>query len=170
MNVQIEQLTEKELDKFYNLFSKLIKSEFPDLTEKIVHYILNNKRAWTKSSYKYSFKIGGRILLGAFESEKLVGIVDAWLPFGGVSFLNWLLVDGTYQRQGIGRKLLKELENIFKKHGGHSIYIYTAERNIPFYQKQGFELIGMYKKSWYGLDKYIMSKLIQEPREENFLK
>jgi hypothetical protein len=33
----------------------------------------------------------------------------------------------------------------------------------------GFTLVGLQEKAWFGVDVYIFTKLIQEPKEENFL-
>jgi GNAT superfamily N-acetyltransferase len=88
----------------------------------------------------------------------------------GVGNCSWLMVDRTHQKKGIGKKLVTAMEEEMKKIGDHSVNIYASEWNIPFYKKLGYELVGLYKKAWFGADYYLFVKTIQEPKEENFLR
>ena len=100
------------------------------------------------------------MILGAWQGDKIVGVLDAGLPMGGVCFCNWLMVDRLMQRKGIGTKLLLKLEEMMKEKGAHMIYLYSSEKNNPYYEKIDYELIGNMKKSWFGQDHHLFTKQI----------
>lgn len=76
------------------------------------------------------------------EDERILG------GFIGNIFWNWcdlrfLWVDESVQGQGWGKKLLQSAENELQKHGCLGICCDTASfQSFPFYQSQGFTLIG----------------------------
>ena len=66
---------------------------------------------------------------------------------------------------------MREWERIVKKMGGHLLFLDDAEgRNLAYYRKSGFKRTGLLPKAWLGKDTYIFTKLIQKPREKNYLK
>ena len=46
----------------------------------------------------------------------------------------------------------------------------SAEKTLKFYEKLGYKIIGHDTKGYFGGDEYLLKKLIQEPKEENFLR
>lgn len=168
--VTIKRITPEDLDVFFDLFSGLVKTQFNEYSDKTKEFMVTHKKAWSKETYKRLISDTTRILLGAWKSRKLVGILDAEIMIGGVSLCTWLIVDPGFQRKGVGKKLLKSWEHLVRKEGIHSLFLYSSKHVIPFYKKMGFEVSGLHKKGWFGSDEYILTKLIQEPKEENFLK
>jgi GNAT superfamily N-acetyltransferase len=165
----IRRLTEADLDIFFTTFSSLLETQFPEYTERSINYMLTNPRAWNKENFRSVLERESRIVLGAFIEESLVGLIEAEEPFGGVSLGVWLMVDPPFQKHGIGTALLTEWAKKVKELGGHNLYLYAEKRNKAFYEKVGFTLVGLQEKAWFGVDVYIFTKLIQEPKEENFL-
>ena len=167
--VIIEKVIEKDLDEFFKVFSGLIQSEMLEYSERTRKYFYTNNRAINKKVLKR--KLGeGNIVLSATLKKKIVGILIADRPFGGISICHWLAVDRQFQMMGIGRSLLLGWEKISKDDGAHGLRLETDKRNIDFYKKMGFSLIGLDKRGEFGTDNYVMKKLIQTPKEENFLK
>jgi len=99
-----------------------------------------------------------------------VGIFIADKLYGGISYGVWLIVDSNFQGRGIGESLLKHWEDEVKKQGGHGLKLEADKRNVEYYKKMGFRLVGLEKKSYYGLDEYVFQKTIAQPKEENFFK
>jgi len=164
----IDKVGEKNLDEFFKVFSRLIQSEMLEYSERTRKYFYTNNRAMNKKVLKW--KLGkGDIVLSA-TLKKMVGILIADRPFGGISIGHWLVVDRQFQMIGIGRSLLLEWEKISKDDGAHGLRLETDKRNIDFYKKMGFSLVGLDKRGEFGTDNYIMKKVIQTPKEENFLK
>jgi GNAT superfamily N-acetyltransferase len=168
MKAQIRKIEKNEIDIFFDVFSKCIKTQFPEYSINKIRYFLS--KMWSKKEYRKCFADKARFILGAWIDRRLVGILDAKMPVGGVSRCVWLMVELDFQGQGVGKKLLDEWERIVKIKGAHSLYLDADNRNVPFYKKVGFSKIGFWKKSWFGNDMYLFAKTIQEPREENYLK
>ncbi len=169
-DVKIRKIKLEDLDDFYTLFSNWVRTQFPEYDEKMVNYLLANKNAYTKENYREKIKKQTRFLIGAFVNNKITGMLDAAPPNTGLSFCSWLIVDPDMQKRGIGKKLLKEWEEEMKKQGVHALYLVSDDRNITYYEKLGFTHIGKFKKAWFGVDTNYLSKQIQEPRGENYLK
>ena len=110
------------------------------------------------------------MILGAYSRGLIVGFAHGTLPWGGISIVYWLAVDPKFQHKGIGTAILKEWEKIAEEKGAHSIHLDSNKKNLKFYEKLGYKVIGFDEKSWFGASGYILTKLIQEPKEENFLK
>ena len=80
----------------------------------------------------------------AFDGEKIVGLIR--LVGDGFSsvFVQDLIVLPTYQRQGIGRALMKQALGDFK--GAYQVQLVTeqTEKNVGFYRSIGFETLSTY--------------------------
>lgn len=163
---EIRPLTTKDKDQYLDLFSKLLSIDFPEYSKKIKEYVFNEQ----KKLYKERIQSPQEFLYGAFQGETLTGIIEGGLLGGGVSYCSWLLVHPDFQHQGIGKSLLHTCEEQLIEKGIHSLHLYSAKWNNPYYEKMGFELVGLYKNAWYGSSDYFFIKTIQEPKEENFLK
>ena len=88
-----------------------------------------------KNAYAHSLKI-----LGAYENEKLIGIIRVVGDDYSVIFIQDLLVSPEYQRQGIGTALLKQIlqdyEHVYQTH----LLTENTEKIIRFYQSLGFTM------------------------------
>jgi dihydrofolate synthase/folylpolyglutamate synthase len=82
-----------------------------------------NERAKTRSVYV------------ALENNKLVGMVEATYP----DHLNRIFVNENYQGKGIGKKLMKKIENTFKQKGSMKMKVYASPFAIRFYQSIGYK-------------------------------
>lgn len=59
----------------------------------------------------------------------------------GCAYLSWVAVDADHQRQGIGTRLVRRLEELFKEEGMRTIVADTPETNVParnFLEQLGF--------------------------------
>ncbi|MBI1919288.1 GNAT family N-acetyltransferase [Candidatus Microgenomates bacterium] len=168
--VNIKTITKKEFGEFYKLFSSLVKTQFSEYSKKSIEWMLTSKRAFEKESMQKAIKNKQMMTIGAYVSDAIVGFAYGELPFGGLSRVYWLAIDPIFQRKGIGRALLGKWEEIVKNLGVHAVHLYSAQHNINFYKKLGYKIIGFDEKSYFGQDCYIFKKIIQEPKEENFLR
>ena len=88
-----------------------------------------------KNAYAHSLKI-----LGAYENEKLIGIIRVVGDGYSIVFIQDLLVYPEYQRRGIGTALLKQIlqdyEHVYQKH----LLTENTERTIQFYKSLGFTM------------------------------
>ncbi len=81
---------------------------------------------------------GSLCVLGAFESDQLVGIIRAVGDGQTIVFVQDIIVLPEYQRKGIGTKLLKTLME--KYHDVYQMELLTdnTEKTKAFYRSVGF--------------------------------
>lgn len=80
------------------------------------------------------------------------------LKEGGHQIIFTIAVDPEYRGHSIGSKLLDAIEAISKKANRESISLTSLKRNVPFYEKNGFENKGVADsehadETWYNLVK-----------------
>jgi len=169
MDIIVRQTTKEEIDEYFDFFSKSVQALFPEYTENTRKFFYTNSRALNKEEILKKIE-EGHVVLEALVDDKIAGLLIAGKPFGGVSFCHWLMVDPNFQRKGIGTKLLTYWEEIVKEMGAHNLKLEAIDKNLKFYGDFGFETLGLEKKGSFGTDNYILRKIIQEPKEENYLK
>ncbi|MCR5722797.1 MAG: GNAT family N-acetyltransferase [Lachnospiraceae bacterium] len=79
-------------------------------------------------------------LVARNEEGKAVGVL-----FGLTDFCYWLYVtdlgvDRDYERQGLGRRLMKEAHELAGGEKDIALYLIANENAVPFYQKLGMKL------------------------------
>lgn len=162
MEIFIRPLNTKDKKQLQDLFKKTVHSEFPEYSAGLKHYY---------SSGKYFERMMALpITFGAFEKEQLIGFIIAEDAFGGIVFAHWLTIMREYQKKGIGKKLVRTLEEEAIQRGAHGIYLEADIRNVPFYESLGYSILGHDEHGYFGLDEYFMKKLLQNPIEEAYLK
>lgn len=95
---------------------------------------------------------GNTILMGAFVDKKLIGFI--WLYIHNYFdeqriHINQIIVSQNYRSKGIGKKLIKEVESIAKKHKIKTIDLFVSEINqnaINFYESLNFTTERRYMK------------------------
>lgn len=159
--VTIRLLTREDQGELENLYKKLTLSEFPEYTP-------NTRQYFTKEYMHKHMK--SSVKIGAFVNNILVGYLIAGQTEGGVMFIYWLAIAPDFQRKGMGKQMLAEIEKIALSQGAHTIHLESAHKNCPFYLSQGYEQFGFDKESYYGADSYLLKKMLRKAEEKNFLK
>lgn len=121
MNYTIEEYTE------FN------EAEILDLYTSVGWTNYTNNPLMLKNSYANSLKV-----LGAYDDNKLIGIIRAVGDGYSVIFIQDILVKPEYHRNGIGRALIKKLMNAYRH--VYQIHLYTdnTDKIISFYKSLGF--------------------------------
>lgn len=163
--LEIKPLNVTDKAQYLELFSKLLSVAFPEYSEKTKKYLNETKEK------TFIDEVENKVFFyfGAWKENTLVGIIEGGFLGGGVAYCSWLLVHPDFQHQGIGKKLLDSIEEMLIKKGIHSLHLYASKWNNPYYEKMGFEQVGLYRNAWYGSSDYLYAKTIQEPKEKNFL-
>lgn len=161
-DISIREIKKSDKTAFDVAYTSIIQSEFPEYTQATRDYFTEEyKKRMLKAAYK----------IGAFQDDNLVGfLLAADKPMGGVLFVNWLAIAKEHQHKGIGRKLLDHIDVIARDLGCHAIYLEMNNRNLGFYNKCGYEVIGHDPKGYFGTDNYFMKKTLRESDEKLFLK
>ena len=96
------------------------------------------------------------------ETGEIIGgcIAEAWEYHWSRMFLNDLWVDERYRHQGIGSRILREVERIAREKGCRVVTLGTASYMArPFYEKHGYTVFTTLKKPngylSYSLVKYL---------------
>lgn len=95
------------------------------------------------------------------EADEIVGgLTGEW--FSNTVFIEFLWLDESYRKSGLGRQLMTRLEQEVKPKGVSRLYLDTYSfQALDFYIKLGFEKVGQY--TGYpsdGINKYVLQKVL----------
>lgn len=158
----------KDLDRFFLFFVRSIRKQFPQYTPKTRDYFL--KRIYSQKVLKRQLQDKEIMIYLALDQKKVVGYLMVLPLLGGICLGVWLAVSESYQRKGIASKLLEIWEKDARGLGIHKLHLWTDQKNLEFYKRRGFRLVGKIPQNFYGVDDYLFYKSIQKPQEKNFLK
>lgn len=108
------------------------------------------KRGWEKVGRdlygdrlyrKYPWNHDETVYVSAYDGTRLVGYAHLWIE-GGVAFIEELLLDETVRGQGVGKRLMAQIESLAAKRRCHKIFLDTDPELEPansFYQACGFK-------------------------------
>jgi len=138
MEIKIEALSIKHLDKLYEIEKQCFKQE-----------------AFTKQQLAYLLTDYNSIGLAACVNGEIAGFAIARVDIGiNAQFVHILTLDITpvYRRKGIAHTVLHEIETLFKEKGIKECRLEVREGNVAalsFYQKLGYKQISRLEK-YYG--------------------
>lgn len=111
-----------DVDKVINLYCRCsLRSRRP----------VDNKAAFEKMINN------ANLIISAWHSERLVGMARCLSDLAVVTYLADLVVDEDYQRQGIGKQLIKEVQR--NTDDNCKIVLLAAPTANDYYPKLGFE-------------------------------
>lgn len=160
--INIRKLTYKDEKELTKVYSETVYHDFPEYTEKTRKFFLTRSYRDDMFSLKSKF--------GMFRDKKMIGYLVVWGPHGGVAYIYWFAILKAFRNQGLGGKFLEWFENWCLKQGVHNIQLQADERNLKFYKERGYEVWGADLQSYFGIDTNMLRKLIQKPKEKNYLK
>lgn len=164
MEIKIEKLQPRDLDAFWQVFSQVLRSDFPGYTKAVINYFLN--RIYTKKAFNYWLLSSWKIVLVAKLEERIVGFAVLDKPYGGVCFCRWLGILKGFRNKGIGKRLIKEWINYATSLGCHKVELASQPEAKDFYKKCNLDLEGKRQMSYFGIDQFIFGKVIGKPKDE----
>lgn len=75
------------------------------------------------------------LVVSAWDGERLVGVARSLSDFCFATYLSDLAVDEAYQRQGIGRELVRRTQ---EAGGSATIFLFSAPQAVDYYPRIGF--------------------------------
>jgi ribosomal-protein-alanine N-acetyltransferase len=114
-----------------------------------------NEEAFTRKQIAQLFKDYSAISLVAKENDKIIGFVIGMIYFDRNASAGHILtidVSPANRRKGVGSKLLRTIETIFKEKGVKTSNLEVREDNVAainLYEKLGYQRIGTLK-NYYG--------------------
>ena len=103
----------------------------------------------------------GHTPLNIVEYDETGAIIGGILggTYWGWLYVDILWVDENRRRQGIGSKLLQKAEHEAARRGCHHVHLDTMSWQAPaFYQKHGYEILGVLPDIPEGNQKYLLFK------------
>ena len=162
MKVKINQLRLDNFEKFYSFAKDFVLNQFLDYPSRVRRIYW--EKEFNRTDLRKKIKKGQARILTAIVEAEIVGFGLLEIDNLGGIYLSWLCVDKGFRGKGIGSSLLERVDKLALQRKCHFIYLYTENgRNIDFYKKRGFDLVGLHKESWCGMDEYIMQKNISKP-------
>ncbi len=129
----IQRATESDAKEILALQKLAYISEaeiYNDFTIHPLHQTLNEITSEIEMQY----------VLKCVMNDRIVGAVRAYMT-EGTCFICRLIVHPKFQNQGIGTKLLKEIENHFDRAKRFELFTgHKSQKNLHLYQKHGFEI------------------------------
>ena len=156
LNIVIRTLSLPEFKDLLNKLIEIYQSGYKGL-EKYAY----QKRHDIKSYLKWLYKTDPESFLVAFKNNRPISFIAGcrfWQDklYGEIGEIHELVVDKPFQGKGVGKKLLQETINNFKK-DHDKIGLWVGEHNdqaIAFYKKMGFKVGGQVGK-WLRMIKEI---------------
>ena len=108
----------------------------------------------------------GHTPLQIVEYDEAGNVIGGLLggTYWGWMYLDILWVREDYRKRGIGSKLLSAAEREAVARGCHHVHLDTMSWQAPvFYQKRGYEVIGVLPDIPKGHQKYLLMKALDNP-------
>ena len=100
------------------------------------------------------------------EGNVIGGILGG--TYWGWMYVDILWVHRDHRQKGIGTRLLFEAEQEAVRRGCHHVHLDTMSWQAPeFYQKHGYEVIGVLPDIPQGYQKYLLQKALSDPKSES---
>lgn len=119
--MEIRELTTFELDVLLDLYDRVGWTNYTQRPEML------------KKAYENSL-----LILGAYDGDKLVGIIRTVGDGSSVVFIQDILVYPEYQRKGIGTQLLREVMDRYSSVYQMELMTDNTAKTVSFYQSVGF--------------------------------
>lgn len=110
-----------------------------------------------RENFSFVLENENYLYLVAFFNKNIVAYAGASISYEQGELLS-ICVDGSYRKQGLATKILKELFFILKHTGVLKIFLEVNKNNAPalnLYKKIGFEFLSE-RKNYYGKDSAIV--------------
>lgn len=108
------------------------------------------------SSYAHNNEINGDFII--YDNENVIGGAIGKIQFGWYHLSDFYIKE-QYRKQGLGREIIKKIEEFAKEHNALGIQVESWSFQAPkFYQKQGYKIWGEFKDYPPGVVCYCLYK------------
>ena len=80
--------------------------------------------------------------IAAFENNKVIGVGRIQLEYDLTARIRYMAIHERFRNQGIGSKLLNELEQIATRNNICMCWLYARQDAVPFYLHNSYEIKG----------------------------
>lgn len=130
-----------------------------ELTEDQAEYIDEQLENYDKEYIKY--RLEGGIHIGIEENGALIGGLNACMTAFHILYVETMFVSEKYRRQGIGTKIMLEMERQAKELGANMIRLDTFNwQGYEFYKSLNYKEVGHYFNESDNFHEYFFLKEI----------
>ena len=148
-----------DISIFFDFFKQSIDTQFEDYSKETLTYF--TQKDYDKWWISKSISDKSKYIYLAMFNEKIVGFILFSKVYGGVTNASWLAVSPEFQGKGVGTTLVSEWERWAKRENAHSMYLWSKDKNIPFYKKLGFNVSGKFPNAWFGVTTNLLFKTLK---------
>ena len=128
-----------------------------ELNEAQMNEIEEKLEAYDEHYTKYP--VSGAIKIGIEHEGQMIAGADAVVTTFKILYVSTVYVDEAFRGQGLGRKLMEELETQAARLGVNTIRLDTFDwQGSDFYPKIGYEEVGYYKNEMDGYSEHFFVK------------
>ena len=128
-----------------------------ELTKEQVNIIEEKLEAYDEQYTKYP--VNGKVQIGIEHDGRVIAGVDAVVTTFKILYVSTVYVDEDFRGQGLGRRLMKELEARAVEMGVNTIRLDTFDwQGSKFYPKIGYEEVGCYQNEVDGYSEHFFVK------------
>ncbi len=150
----IREYEEKDLNSIIKLFYDTVHFiNIKDYTQEQVNVWAPeniDENLWNKSLLKHYSIV--------FEDN---GIIKGFCDCDNEGYIDRLYVHKDFQNQGIGKKLIENVEKYILENGVCKLYSYVSITAIPFFEKRGYKVV---KKQFINRNNIIIENFIMIKR------
>lgn len=81
--------------------------------------------------------------IAAFHNEKIIAVGRLQIENNDTARIRYMAVDDAIRKQGVGSRLLEELEHLAKTKNVKKFWLYARETAVMFYLKNNYEINGV---------------------------
>ena len=96
------------------------------------------------------------------DNNKIIGVARLQFNSNNEAQIRYMAIDNSFQRQGIGRELVKTLEQYAKKTNHKNIVLDAREAAVTFYKKLGYKVINKSYLLFDEIQHFRMTKILND--------
>ncbi len=136
----------------------VIKESNNDEAELVIDKLVNYNLSKVPNTQEELFMWINRVIKN--NNNEIIAGINSKMYCWNCLYIDSLYVDDKYRNNGLGRKLLEEIEIIAKEKGCKLIHLDTFDFQAKdFYLKQGYEIFGILDECPENHKRYYMKKI-----------
>ena len=136
----------------------VIKESNNDEAELVIDKLVNYNLSKVPNTQEELFMWINRVIKN--NNNEIISGINSKMYCWNCLYIDSLYVDDKYRNNGLGRKLLEEIEIIAKEKGCKLIHLDTFDFQAKdFYLKQGYEIFGILDECPENHKRYYMKKI-----------
>lgn len=133
--MKIREATENDIDEIMNLYSDTVRN----VNSK--DYSADQVEVWANGAFRpeiWKQRIRDQYFIVAEEN----GTITGFSSIADDGYIDFMYIHKDFQRRGIARELLNEIERKGREQGNEELYSHVSKTARGFFEKYGYEFSG----------------------------